>query len=752
MRKTPFPGLFLLLITLTLSPTITAQDSISRPKVGLALSGGGSHGLAHIGVMRVMEEAGLRPDLITGVSMGAIIGGLYSIGYSLDTMQYLFNKADLAAAMSDKIPENKIAFLEKRHFHNSVLALPITPKKLILPPGLIRGQQVENFLSYYFWPAADINDFSKFPIPFLCLATDILTGNKIILDKGYLPDAIRASIAIPSVFIPQKIDTMLLVDGGLARNFAASELRDMGADISIGSYTGFQRYDEAGLESIDGLIKQVGFFTSIRDYDEQKKLVDILIEPKVKGLPSMSFNNVDTLIERGYRAALPYKELFRRLADSLNRFGAQPQPEKILDKRVYSFDRIKVTGNNVHSDNQIIGILDISPGQELDRDYLAERMELLYGQGWFEKARYRIEPGNDSLVLEIDCNENPKALLYGSVHYDDALRSGLLIGVSVKNLLTRRSATNIDTYISEFYRIRINSIQFIDHNEKFGLSLNIDADKTQMPLLKLRGEQGRMISRNLSAGFTLNKSIGLNHLMTLSTDFENLNLIPDFITRCGMKRLSYNYISSGFEYLVNSLDNQHFPKRGVIYNLYAGTAKLLSGTIHTDSLVTTCGVENGNDFSFNRFFTLKGSFRTYVSVSRKTTLTLKGDALFISNTDSISAHNNFHLLGGVSSTGERSFPMVGFHANQIPVKSLAGFGVDADVEILKDLHLNLMTNVFAIQEIDRDFGVSLLAGYGIGLGYMSIIGPIKAGLMQGFYNREIFFKSIKGYVSVGFSF
>ncbi|TFH46635.1 MAG: hypothetical protein E4G92_06180, partial [Bacteroidia bacterium] len=480
MRKTPFPGLLLFLIVLTLPPTITAQDSIARPKVGLALSGGGSHGLAHIGVMRVMEEAGLRPDLITGVSMGAIIGGLYSIGYSLDTMQNLFNQADLAAAMSDKIPENKIVFLEKRHFHNSVLALPITPKKLIFPPGLIRGQQVDNFLSYYFWSAADINDFSKLPIPFLCLATDILTGNKIILDKGYLPDAIRASIAIPSVFIPQKIDTMLLVDGGLARNFAASELLDMGADISIGSYTGFHRYDESGLESIDGLIKQVGFFTSIRDYDEQKKLVDILIEPEVKGLPSMSFNNVDTLIERGYRAALPYKEHFRRLADSLNRFGEQPLPERILNKKFYSFDRIKVTGNTVHSDEQIIGILDIAPGTDIDKDLLAERMELLYGNGWFETVRYRFDPGNDSLVLEIDCNENPKAILYGSVHYDDDLHSGLLVGISVKNLVTRRSAINIDTYIGEFYRIRINSIQFIDHNEKFGLAVNLNADKTEM--------------------------------------------------------------------------------------------------------------------------------------------------------------------------------------------------------------------------------------------------------------------------------
>ncbi|HSO77069.1 MAG TPA: patatin-like phospholipase family protein, partial [Bacteroidales bacterium] len=246
-RKTILSSLFLIFVLLAPPFSVNAQDSIVRPKLGLALSGGGSHGLAHIGVLKVMEEAGLRPDFITGVSMGAIIGSLYSVGYSADTLQTLFNKTDMGLAMSDRIPENKIIYQEKKHFHNSILALPITPKRLILPPGLIQGQQVENFLSYFLWPAADINDFNELPIPFCCLSTDILTGKKVLFDSGYLPDAIRASIGIPSVFAPFRIDTMLLVDGGVARNFAVSELLDMGADIVIGSYTGFKRFDEAGL-------------------------------------------------------------------------------------------------------------------------------------------------------------------------------------------------------------------------------------------------------------------------------------------------------------------------------------------------------------------------------------------------------------------------------------------------------------------------------------------------------------------------
>lgn len=752
IRKKILSGLLLILLLPALPESVNAQDSIVRPKLGLALSGGGSHGMAHIGVLKVMEEAGLRPDYISGVSMGAIIGSLYSIGYSADTLQTLFNKTDLGLAMSDRIPENKIIYQEKKHFHNSILALPITPKKLILPPGLIQGQQVENFLSYFLWPAADINNFAELPIPFCCLSTDILTGEKVLFDSGYLPDAIRASIGIPSVFAPFKIDSMLLVDGGVARNFAVSELRNMGADIVIGSYTGFKRYDEAGLESLNGIIKQVGFYSSLRDYDEQKKLVDFLIEPEVKGFSSIAFYNVDTLIDRGYRAALPYRERFRMLADSLNKYGKQAPLKKIIDKRYYTVDGIEVMGNTVHSDDQILGILDISPGKEIDRDLLVEKMELLYGNVWFEQVRYRFETHNDSLVMIIDCVENPKAVLYGSVHYDDALNSGLLIGMSVKNLVTPRSVLNIDTYISEFYRIRVNSIQFVDRNEKFGLAANFLADKTALPLITLRNETGRMLSRSFSAGLSLNKRIGLNHMMSFSADYEYLSLSPDFITRCSMKKLSYNYVTEGFEYLANSLDRKHFPRRGVVYNLYAGTSKLLSGRLRSDSLNIACTGDNGTDFSFNRFFTLQGRIRSYIPVSSKTTLALKGDALYISNTDSISAHNNFYLLGGIQPTGRRSVPMAGFHANQIPVQKLAGFGIDADIEILRDLYLNIITGIFAIQEMDRDRGYSLLAGYGIGLGYMSVIGPVKAGLMHGLYSREIFYNPVKGYISVGFSF
>ena len=203
--------------------------------------------------------------------MGSIIGGLYSLGYSADSLQKIFKSINWKVILSNKIPENKVIFLEKTHFSNSAISLPLSFRKVVLPSGLINGQQVENTLSFYAWPAADINDFSKLPIPFLCVATDIINYRKIDLKTGYLPDAIRASFSVPSIFTPFKIDSLLLLDGGLIRNFAASEVREMGADIVIGSYVGFNGYKEDKLQSVSGIMEQIAMFRSLDDFEEAEK-------------------------------------------------------------------------------------------------------------------------------------------------------------------------------------------------------------------------------------------------------------------------------------------------------------------------------------------------------------------------------------------------------------------------------------------------------------------------------------------------
>jgi NTE family protein len=427
---------------------ILAQESTVRPTVGLALSGGGAHGIAHIGILKVMEEAGLRPDYIAGVSMGSIIGGLYSIGYSADSIHKMLNEINWELILSNKIPENRVIYLEKAHFYHSIISIPISGKKFILPSGLISGQQIENLLSFYAWPAADIDDFSRLPIPFSCLATDIASFEKIEIKTGYLADAIRASSSVPSIFTPLKIDSLILLDGGLTRNFPASEVRVMGAEIIIGSYTGFPPFNEDELQSVQGIMKQIAFSRGLDDFEKQKNLVDLLIKPEVGEFPRNGFENVDSIFQKGYEAAIPFKDYFRKLADSLNRFGAQKPIEDILDKQSYTFDAIEIEGNKIYSDLQILGVLDIDPEEKIDKYQLTDKIELLYGNAWFEKVKYRIVPRNDSLILVIDCIEKPQAMFYASAHYDNSLLFGLILETSVKNLLTQRSVINVNSLVS----------------------------------------------------------------------------------------------------------------------------------------------------------------------------------------------------------------------------------------------------------------------------------------------------------------
>lgn len=742
----------LLLLPGQFRPVLFAQQQNARPKVGLALSGGGSLGMAHIGVLKVMEEAGLRPDYITGVSMGSIVGSMYSIGYRADTLHMLFKNADWNIILSNNIPENKVIFTEKKYFNNSILSLPVTRKKVRLPPGMINGQQVEKMLSYYAWPAADINDFSKLPIPFLCIGADLISCKKVVLKSGYLPDAVRASMAVPSIFTPIKIDTAVLIDGGFVRNIAVSELIEMGADIVIGSYTGFHRYNEDELQSVSGIMKQVGFFNTINDYSQQKQLIDILIEPKLKDLSSTVFTNVDSIISRGYIAALPFREEFKKLADSLNHIGNQEPVEFLLNKHSYSFDDIEIEGNDIISDDQILGILNIKTGEIIDKDLLSEKIDLLYGRSWFEKVKYRIVPKNDSLKLVIDCIEKPQAMLYGSVHYDNSLEAGILLNFSVKNLLTSRSVIDIDSYLAKYFRLRFIFTQFIDRDEEMGLSAIFNADNTPLPYMELMDETGQFINRSFHTGLNLNKRTGLNHLISLSGTYENLNLIPDFISANQLKSVSYNYMSFAFLNQFNSLDTKHFPNKGLLFNISLNTSKLLTGKIRTESLKETFTSDNPGDFLFKQLYSFSGNLRHYFSPGNKFTFNWGADLLLSYTADSIISQHNYYFAGGTESIFSKSIALTGFHPCEIPVEQFGGIKFDVDFEFHQDLHLTLMTNVALAREPAKNNDLSILGGYGIGIGYISIVGPIKLGIMHGLSNADRFFSSIKGYLNIGFSF
>ncbi|HQH40844.1 MAG TPA: patatin-like phospholipase family protein, partial [Bacteroidales bacterium] len=193
---------------------LLAQHPQSRPKIGLVLSGGAAKGLAHIGVLKVLEEAGIPIDMVAGTSMGSIVGGLYALGYSADSLEKIALSQNWASLLLDEISRNNYSNDEKDEFDKYMVSFPVKNLRPRLPGGLKTGQNISLFLNRLTLPAFNISDFSQLPRPFLCIAADIVTGEEVVLTKGNLAQALRASMAIPSVFTPVKIDNHLLVDGG----------------------------------------------------------------------------------------------------------------------------------------------------------------------------------------------------------------------------------------------------------------------------------------------------------------------------------------------------------------------------------------------------------------------------------------------------------------------------------------------------------------------------------------------------------
>ena len=206
-----------------ISPNIIySQDSINqRPKVGYVLSGGGAKGMAHVGVLKVLEEVGLQPDYITGTSMGSIMGGLYAVGYSAEDISNIIIETDWSAILTNKIPSNEVIYSRKHEYKRSIIELPIYNGKPELPSGLVEGQKLSELFSRLTWNTAGISDFKEFPTPYACIATDIVSAEKLVMNKGDLMTAMRSSMAIPTVFTPVIYDSnKVLVDGGVVRTYA----------------------------------------------------------------------------------------------------------------------------------------------------------------------------------------------------------------------------------------------------------------------------------------------------------------------------------------------------------------------------------------------------------------------------------------------------------------------------------------------------------------------------------------------------
>ena len=289
-------------IVLALLLAVGAVGATPRKKVAVVLSGGGAKGTAHISALRVIEEAGIPVDIVVGTSMGSIIGGLYSIGYTTAQLDSIVTSLDWGTLLSDRSERSTLNFMQKRQQETYALSLPLTKNvKDLTSGGFVKGKNIYNKFIELTEGYHHIKDFNKFPRPFACVAFDIVKGKEIVFHGGELATAMRASMSIPAAFAPVHLDSLVLVDGGMVNNYPVDIAKAMGADIVIGVDVQSKFIKQENLKSVGNVAAQILNVLVSNKFEENKKLTDVYIHIPIKGFTAASFTTaaIDSIMKLG---------------------------------------------------------------------------------------------------------------------------------------------------------------------------------------------------------------------------------------------------------------------------------------------------------------------------------------------------------------------------------------------------------------------------------------------------------------------
>jgi NTE family protein len=422
--------------------------SAKRPTVGIALSGGAARGFAHVGVLKVLEEAGMPIDCVAGTSMGAVIGGLYAAGYSVTQLESVSVNVDWDDIFSDAIGRRMLAMAYKHWDSRYAMTLPIEGWRVKLPSGLIAGQKITKLLSRLTLPVQEIEYFAGLPTPFVCVATDIVNGEAVVLKRGNLAEAIRASMSVPTVFMPVVIDGRLLVDGGVTRNLPAQDARDLGADIVIGVDAAEPLYQEGELNSMIRIMDQAVHFQIAGTSRAQKRVCDILIVPHSDKM-SFEFDQAAYFIERGEAAARAVLPRLQALADSVRALGeveVRVKPEPVDSVYVTA---VSIAGLHDIPRRIVESELMIKPPLWMSPDEIDHAVDQIYKYDYFERVGYAISPYASGDRLEMDVVESSRNMFRVGLRYDSETDLAALLNLTIRNFGVQGSSLSLDFRLGE---------------------------------------------------------------------------------------------------------------------------------------------------------------------------------------------------------------------------------------------------------------------------------------------------------------
>ncbi|MBO4416943.1 MAG: patatin-like phospholipase family protein [Bacteroidales bacterium] len=464
------------------------MDSIRqyRPTVALVLAGGGARGLAHLGVIKYIEELGIPVDIVTGTSMGGLIGGLYALGYKHDQLDSLVRSINWPVMMSDNVPKQYIPYKIKQranhylinvpfHYDNEDLVYRLDQQKVIdtmaeeaghdtndalkdamrkvgigMPDGYLYGLNVRNTLSSVSVGYQDSISFANLPIPYACVATDMYTKAPKYWTSGSLTKAMRSTMAIPFYFRAVRSDGEILLDGGMRNNYPLDLAREMGADIVIGSEMNSKRNLDELNSPVDFLFQTIGLLSE-EAASKTKEMMDINVHHALKGYNMLSFDekSVDDIINQGYQNALDNKEAFEAVAamvaDKPQTPVSHPAPAINLAQTKVLVDDIKFTGITEQEQKILLYKRAIPQDNMFGSQEIEMMLNYIYGTNAFEAITYHLEGQHEPYTLVFDCQKGQVHEVAMGIHADtdEAVSVGVRFGLGTRRLAGPRLTTEL---------------------------------------------------------------------------------------------------------------------------------------------------------------------------------------------------------------------------------------------------------------------------------------------------------------------
>lgn len=722
-------------ILLLLSLFILLPCFGERKKVGLVLGGGGAKGAAHVGVLKVFEEAGIPVDYIAGTSIGAIVGGMYSIGYTPNELDSMFRYQDWGFLFSDQVDRRYRPHFSKENHDRYLASLPFSiKKKNENPMGLITGHNIYNLFSNMTIGYHDVESFYDLPIPFACVAVDLVSGKDVVLDKGSLPLAMRSSMAIPGVFEPILMDSMVLIDGGMLNNLPVDVVMDMGAEIviAIDLSTGWKTGQE--VQKLFGMIDQMTFIMQNDIYEKNKSNADFYLNPNLHNFTPASFSRheIDTMIQKGEDVARAHWDELILLKEKIYQ-GEEPEKE---NKRTlyHHSDSIEVDCINFHGvDPQIEPwVRKRIPLQEnttVSIEQIEQSIAVLYGMDLFSQVEYLIDNDEPNSVYFI-VRSKPLNNLNVGLRFDSKEFASILLNTTINHQFMRGSVFSVTARLNKSPYIHLSEQFGGIYNQKFGLSYMLRLNDFQIYEKRKKFDHFSYLSHAAElyySGFSRNihYKVGLHydyfHYDEDKYDdyFKELALHPEGF---------FNYFAT---FTFDNRNRAHNPTRGLYTNLRA--------QLYTDNLITY------NDES--PFLAVSFDVGGAIKLSKNISLLPSVQSRFLFGDDIALVYRNY--MGGEINGRhfDQQIAFSGIRGAQLFNNTLVVGKLGLRYCIANKHYLSAWgeyansTNKFAFSEGKHTWGTA------IKYHYESILGPI--GIEFNYSNND---RRMGAYVYVGYNF